>query len=133
MRGAILVLSGPSGAGKSTIIHAASKRIGEYYLVHKDELVRKFNSFFKNGILEITDTERKYVNPLIIIGGNSYANYKDIILDLIRAEEDLVLGKKSFYSQARYVNLCAYLKALRNVKSESLVPIYAREFIPFKD
>jgi len=29
--GAILVLSGPSGAGKSTIIHAASKEIGEYY------------------------------------------------------------------------------------------------------
>ncbi len=30
-KGAILVLSGPSGAGKSTIIHAASKEIGEYY------------------------------------------------------------------------------------------------------
>ncbi len=30
-RGAILVLSGPSGAGKSTIIHAASREIGEYY------------------------------------------------------------------------------------------------------
>ena len=30
-KGAILVLSGPSGAGKSTIIHAASKDIGEYY------------------------------------------------------------------------------------------------------
>ncbi|SFV50862.1 Guanylate kinase [hydrothermal vent metagenome] len=31
MNGAILVLSGPSGAGKSTIIHHASKDIGEYY------------------------------------------------------------------------------------------------------
>ncbi len=30
-KGAILVLSGPSGAGKSTIIHEASKEIGEYY------------------------------------------------------------------------------------------------------
>ena len=107
------------------------ERIGDYYLVHKDRLVEKFNNFFKNGVLEITNTEREYINPLIIIGGNSYINYRIVMQDLIRTNKSIILDKKSFCSQARYVNLCSYFKALKNVKSENLVPIYVREFIPF--
>ena len=109
------------------------ERIGDYYLVHKDKLVEKFNNFFKNGVLKIMNTERGYINPLIIIGGNSYINYKDIMQDLTRTGKGLILDKKSFCLHARYINLCSYLKALKNVKSESLVPIYIREFIPFGD
>lgn len=107
------------------------KRVGDYYLVGKDNFIIKFSKFYKNDILKMPHTDRKFVNPLIIIGGNAYTSYRDMMSGLTDAGKSLILDKKALYPAAKYVNLCSYFNAAANLEAKNLTPIYVREFIPF--
>ena len=107
------------------------KRIGDYHLASKDELIEKFSIFFENEVLKIQGKEIAHVNPAAIVCGNSYVSYKSIMLDLIRSSSSFILDKRPLCSQARYVNLCSYFNTLEKVELMNLVPVYVRDFVPF--
>jgi len=106
------------------------KRIGDYHLANKDELIEKFSIFFENEVLKIQGKEIAHVNPAAIVCGSSCVSHKSIMLDLIRSSS-FILDKRPLCSQARYVNLCSYFSALEKVEPKNLVPVYVRDFVPF--
>ena len=106
-------------------------RIGKYCLIHKDKLVERFHKIYQNNVLRIPGADLEYSNPSVIIGGNAWASYKNIILELLKSGSSFVLDKKITCNSARYVNLLANFYAEKRIKVKNLVPVYVREFIPF--
>ncbi len=107
------------------------KRIGKYCLIHKDKLVERFRGIYQNSVLRIPGADLEYSSPVVIIGGNAWANYKNIMLELLKSGSSLVLDKKIACNSARHVSLLANFYAEKRMRVKNLVPVYVREFIPF--
>jgi len=67
----------------------------------------------------------------IIIGGNCYKAYAEVLSDITGGSAAFILDKKAHNFRAEYLNICAYCNAVRKAETANLVPVYVREFIPF--
>ncbi len=67
----------------------------------------------------------------VIIGGNCYPAYAEVLSDIAGGSAAFILDKKAHNPRAEYLNICAYYNAVRKAETANLVPVYVREFIPF--
>ncbi len=111
--------------------HYFIRRTGESFLIGYSSLKSVLNNLIKNGILKIPGSETEYRNPKILIGGNCYLSYREILSDIIRQNRIFSLDKKMVYPWAEFLNVCVYFNAVRKVETKNLIPVYVREFIPF--
>jgi len=116
-----------SASGKTYII----SREGKSFLISSKDLKDTLDRLFTGGVLKIPESENKYSNPKILIGGNCFESYKKIMGDIIRGDKSFYPDRKNIYPQAGYLNICVYFNQVRGIKTKNLVPVYIREFAPF--
>jgi tRNA threonylcarbamoyl adenosine modification protein YeaZ len=111
--------------------HYFISKEGKNFLVRNCDLKDLLNGLTANGVLKVPDCGSGYRNPEILIGGNCCINYGKMLSDIARQNKIFNLDKKTAYTIARHLNICAYFNAVRKVKAKNLIPVYVRELVPF--
>jgi tRNA threonylcarbamoyl adenosine modification protein YeaZ len=120
-------------------------RIHDFILVTKDGFIESAGDILKKDLApdkvsETSSFEMKETlvnnpaqnnDPVIIIGGNSLLNYRDLILRFAGLHSNIMVETKSIYAGAEYINMIVNFRAGNGIKPENPVPVYVREFVPF--
>ncbi|MEA2015230.1 MAG: tRNA (adenosine(37)-N6)-threonylcarbamoyltransferase complex dimerization subunit type 1 TsaB [Actinomycetota bacterium] len=107
------------------------RRKGRRFLTRYDNLRNVLNAEVKNGFLKKTADSSEKGNLRIIMGGNCYISYPEVISGIAGKSKIFILDKKEYLPRADYLNVCAYYRKAMKVETRNLIPVYVREFIPF--
>jgi tRNA threonylcarbamoyl adenosine modification protein YeaZ len=84
--------------------------------------------------------------PAVFVSGTGFLNYKHLFKDIRKINYDFYLDSRSFYPDARFLNMCSYFRAAGEIKNrgpnamaekskftgdKNVVPVYVRDFVPF--
>ncbi len=58
--------------------------------------------------------------PSVFVSGTGFLNYKHLFKDINKINYGFYLDSKSFYPDARFLNICAYFRAASEIKNRGL-------------
>jgi tRNA threonylcarbamoyl adenosine modification protein YeaZ len=107
------------------------RKRGRSFLTRYDNLENVLDAQAKDGSGRKLKGAALIGDLKIIIGGNCYPAYAEVLSGIAGGSAAFILDKKAYSHRAECLNVCAYYSAVRKAETGNLSPVYVREFIPF--